>query len=197
MAKKQKRNKTASKNIILFIFAVLLVAAISFGIIVLIKQMQADKSEKNDTRDKNTASNELKEEDLNNEDKVAEASNNTKDRMEADEQAKADTTVDRDESGKKIAKPEISFLQLDGDKVAVGGAIYNLNETGGECLYSFTKSGANLEFRADVLPNPSYISCSTMQIDKTKFTTGVWSVKIKYKSNTAEGESEAKSITIQ
>lgn len=197
MAKKQKR-KTASKHIIGFILALLLVAALTCGIIVLIKQIQADKSEKDNVQDKNTASTSLEsEEDLKNEDKVAENSNNAKDRMEADEEAKAKTTVDVDESGKKIANPEITILQVEDDKIIVGGAIYNINETGGECLYSFTKSGASLEFKTEILPNPSYISCSTMQIDKNKFTTGTWSVKIKYKSNAAEGESEAKSITIQ
>lgn len=197
MAKKQTRNKTASKNIIVFILAVLLVAALSFGIIILIKQMQSDKAEKNNIQDKNTASNALNEEDLVDNDKVTEFSNNAKDRMDADEEAKADTTVDQDEAGLKIAKPEISFIAEEGDKIAVGGEIININETGGTCTYIFTKGDSVVSASTGTLPNPTYISCETARIDKSKFTSGTWSVKIQYKSNNAEGESEAKSYTIQ
>ena len=197
MAKKQTRNKTASKNIIVFILAVLLVAALSFGIIILIKQMQSDRAEKDSAQDKNTASNTLSEEDLADDDKVTEFSNNAKDRMDADEEAKADTTVDQDETGLKIAKPEISFIAEEGDKIAVGGEIININETGGTCTYIFTKGDSVVSASTGTLPNPTYISCETARIDKSKFTSGTWSVKIQYKSNNAEGESEAKSYTIQ
>lgn len=197
MAKKQTRNKTASKNIIVFILAVLLVAALSFGIIILIKQMQSDKAEKDSAQDKNTASDTLSEEDLADDDKVTEFSNNAKDRMDADEEAKADTTVDQDETGLKIAKPEISFIAEEGDKIAVGGEIININETGGTCTYIFTKGGSAVSASTGTLPNPTYISCETARIDKSKFTSGTWSVKIQYKSNNAEGESETKSYTIQ
>lgn len=197
MAKKQTRNKTASKNIIVFILAVLLVAALSFGIIILVKQVKSDKAEKNNAQDKNTASNTLSEEDLADDDKVTESSNNAKDRMDADEEAKADTTVDQDETGLKIAKPEISFIAEEGDKIAVGGEIININETGGTCTYIFTKGGSAVSASTGTLPNPTYISCETARIDKSKFTSGTWSVKIQYKSNNAEGESEAKSYTIQ
>ena len=197
MAKKQTRNKTASKNIIVFILAVLLVAALSFGIIILIKQMQSDKVEKDSAQDKNTASDTLSEEDLADDDKVTEFSNNAKDRMDADEEAKADTTVDQDETGLKIAKPEISFIAEEGDKIAVGGEIININETGGTCTYIFTKGDSVVSASTGTLPNPTYISCETARIDKSKFTSGTWSVKIQYKSNNAEGESEAKSYTIQ
>lgn len=197
MAKKQTRNKTASKNIIVFILAVLLVAALSFGIIILIKQIQSDKAEKDSAQDKNTASDTLSEEDLADDDKVTEFSNNAKDRMDADEEAKADTTVDQDETGLKIAKPEISFIAEEGDKIAVGGEIININETGGTCTYIFTKGGSAVSASTGTLPNPTYISCETARIDKSKFTSGTWSVKIQYKSNNAEGESETKSYTIQ
>lgn len=197
MAKKQKR-KTASKHIIGFILTILLVAALTCGIIVLIKQLEADKSEKDNIQDKNTASNILEtEEDLKDEEKVAQSSNDAKDRMDADEEAKEKAIVAQDESGKKIAKPEISFIAEEDDKIAVGGEITNINETGGTCTYIFTKGSSVVTAGVNTLPNPSYISCETARIDKSKFTSGTWSVKIQYKSNAAEGESEAKSYTIQ
>ena len=200
MAKNKKRDKkTASKNIVLFIFAILLVAAITLGIIILIKQANSDKSsEKDSIQNRNTADTILQsEEDLKDEDKVAESSNNAKDRMEADEKAKADTTIEVDDSGLKIAKPVLNFVSLEGDKIVAGGAVPNVNETGGKCLYSFSKNGVSMEFSADPLPNPSYISCETVRVDKAKFTNGTWTVKIKYKSNAAEGESETQTIQIQ
>lgn len=199
MAKKtKKRQKTASKNIVIFILSILLIAAITFGIIVLVKQAQRDKSEKDSAQDRNTASSATEnEEDLKDADKVAAASNDAKDRMEADEKVKADTTVEVDDAGLKIAKPVLSFVAIEGDKVAAGGAIYNINETGGKCTYSFSKDGAKLDFSTNTLPNPGYISCEAIRVDKNKFTAGTWTVKIIYKSNAAEGESETQNIRIQ
>ena len=198
MAKKQKRDKKTASNIVVFVIAILLVAAITFGIIVLIKMAQKDATENNKVQDRNTADEILKtEEDLKDEDKVAESSNNAKDRMEADEKAKADTTVEVDDSGLKIAKPVLNFVSMEGDKIAAGGAVPNINETGGKCTYSFSKEGAKIEFSTNTLPNPSYISCETVRVDANKFTSGTWTVKIIYKSNAAEGESETQNIRIQ
>ena len=198
MAKKQKRNKTASKNIVVFILAILLVAALTFGIMLLIQQIQSDqsKTEQDDAQDRNTANTALQnEEDLKNEDKVTQSSNDAKDRMEADEQAK--TPAKQTESGLNIAEPVVSFVAEEDGKIAAGGAIYNINESGGKCTYVFTKGDQSVSATAETLPNPSYISCETVRVDKTKFTSGTWQVKIQYKSNLSEGESEAQSITIQ
>jgi hypothetical protein len=198
MAKKQTRETFSSKNIIVFILAILLVAALSFGIIVLIKQIQADRTEKDAAHDTNTANSILQtEDDLKDENKVADSSNDAKDRMEADEKAKADAAVEMNESGLKIAKPEISFVATEDDKIAAGGAIYNINETDGTCTFTFRKGDVEISASGKTLPNPGYISCETVRVDKSKFTSGSWQVTIKYKSNTAEGESEAKSYTIQ
>ena len=196
MAKKQKR-KTASKHIIGFVLTILLVAALTCGIIVLIKQLEADKNEKDNVQDKNTASDVVKtEDDLKDENKVAQPSNDAKDRMEADEEAKEKTVVDQDESGKKIAKPEITFIAEENGKIVIGGDVSNINETGGTCTYIFTKGDNTITAGTGILPNPSYISCETARIDKSKFTSGTWSVKIQYKSNTSEGESETQSVEI-
>lgn len=198
MAQKQKRNKNTSKNIIIFILSVLLIAALTFGVIVFIKQIKSDnsKSDQDNALDQNTADTELKtEEDLKDEDKVAKSSNDAKDRMEADEKVKSQTK--QDESGKNIAEPVVSFVSEEDDKIAAGGAIYNINESGGTCTYIFSKGDTNITASAGILPNPSYISCETVRVDKAKFTKGTWQVKIQYKSNLSEGESETQSITIQ
>lgn len=199
MAKKQKKNKKTASNIIVLVIAVLCVAAISFGVIVLIKQMQSQNgSENSGAQDRNTADEILKtEEDLKDEDKVAASGNNAKDRMEADEKAKANTIVEQDDSGLKIARPVINFIAQEGDKIAVGGEISNINEAGGTCTYVFSNGSSVVTASTSTLPNPSYISCETARIEKSKLSSGTWSVKIKYKSNTAEGESEEQSYKVQ
>jgi cytoskeletal protein RodZ len=198
MAKKQKRNKNTSKNIIIFILSVLLIAALTFGVIVFIKQIKSDnsKSDQDNALDQNTADTELKtEEDFKDEDKVAKSSNDAKDRMEADEKVKSQTK--QDESGKNIAEPVVSFVSEEDGKIAAGGAIYNINESGGTCTYILSKGDTDITVSAGILPNRSYISCETVRVDKAKFTKGTWQVKIQYKSNLSEGESETQSITIQ
>ncbi len=197
MAKKQKHKKTASKNIIVFIFAILAVAAITCGVIVLIHQIRLDNGEKSDNaQDKNTANEILKtEDDLKDEEKVAESSNDAKDRMEADERVQQ--PVDKDLSGKNIAKPAINFISEEDGKIAIGGEIPNINETSGTCTYVFAKDGVEITSSTEILPNPSYISCKTARIDKSKFSAGKWQVKLKYKSETSEGESETQTFEIK
>lgn len=197
MVKNKKQNKTATKDISVFILAVLLVAAITFGVVALIKQSQSkENGEKDSAQDKNTASEILKtEEDLQDEDKVADSSNDAKDRMEADEKTKV--PVETDESGLIIANPEISFVAEEGNKIAAGGAIYNVNESEGTCTYIFSKGDSTITASTKILPNPGYISCETARIEKSKFSSGTWNVKIQYKSNTAEGESETQTYTIK
>lgn len=197
MTKKQKTSKTAFKYIIGIVFAVLVVAAVTCGVIAFMRQLEHEKDkEKDNAQNRNTASDILKtEDDLKDEEKVAESSNTAKDIMDAEAEQK--TVVEQDDSGLKIAKPEISFIADENGQIAVGGQVTNINETEGTCTYVFTKGDSEVSASAGILPNPSYISCETARIDKSKFTSGVWSVKIEYKSKTAEGASEAQNFTIQ
>ncbi len=136
------------------------------------------------------------ESDLHDEEKVTEASNDAKDRMEADDARASAQTVERDDTGKKIAKPVVSFVSAETNEVIASGIVPNINELEGGCTFVFTKDSATISQSSNILPGPSYISCETVHIDKSKFTSGTWTVKIQYKSNTAEGESEAQTIQI-
>ncbi len=192
MAKKQKLQEKSSKNIVIFTLAILAVAAISFGVIVLVKQIQSDKS-KEASKPQESGNVLQTEEDLKDEEKVAAASNDAKDRFEADQEKK--TEVEHNESGLKVAKPVINFVADGDDKVEVGGDIPNINELEGTCTYEFTKGDSVITISKGILPNPSYISCEAASIEKTKLSSGTWNIKIKYKSNTSEGESEAQTYT--
>jgi cytoskeletal protein RodZ len=196
---KNKNSSNTIRNVAIFGGAVILVAVLVFSAFVLIRQYQlAKEGEKDNASDTNTASEILKtEEDLKDEDKVAQSSNDAKDRFEEDEDRKAATTVEQDASGLNIAKPELSYVAEENGFIVAGGAITNINETEGSCTYVFTKDGAKVTQTAGILPNANYISCEAVRVEKSKFTSGTWTVKIQYKSNKSEGESETQTITIQ
>lgn len=201
MAKNKKR-KNYSSDILTFIIAAILVAVVVFGIVVMIRQNSpSDAQSQQDARNNNTASDIIKnEEDLKDENKVAESSNDSKDRAEAQARNEEEDrkTVEQTASGLKVAKPIITFIDgNEADAVVVGGEVSNINETGGKCTIVFTKGSDVISVSTNTLPNASYISCEAGRIEKNKLSAGEWKVKIQYKSNYAEGESEAQSYTVQ
>ena len=202
MAKNKKRKNHLS-DIFTFIIAAILVAVVVFGIVIMIQQNSPSEGPKQqDARNINTASDTLKtEEDLKDENKVAESSNDSKDRAEAQARNEEEDkkTVAQTTSGLKVAKPIITFIDdiKDPDFVEVSGYISNLNETGGKCTIVFTKGSDVVSVSTNTLPNATYVSCEAGRIEKSKLSAGEWKVKIQYKSNYAEGESEAQSYTAQ
>lgn len=200
MAKNKKKSKHIS-DILTFVIAAILVAVVVFGIVVMIRQNSPTESEQpKEARNINTASDTLKtEEDLKDEDKVAESSNDSKDRAEAQARNEEEDkkTVAQTESGLKVAKPNINYIAQEGDFIVVGGDVSNINETGGKCTIVFSQGSKTESVTTDTLPNPSYVSCEAGRIEKSKLSAGEWKVKIQYKSNYAEGESEAQNYTIQ
>ena len=183
---KQKQTKTASNILLITIIGIAIVAIASCALLLLLDKKS----------DNNSTSSSLEtEEELTNEEKIAASSNDAKDRMEKDEENRIENA--KNDEGLLIATPQISFIAIEGDKVAAGGNVMNINETEGTCTYVFTKDDEVITMDTGILPNPSYISCETARFDKSNFTSGTWSLKIKYKSNTAEGESEAQTYTAQ
>ena len=201
MAKNKKRKNFLS-DIFTFVIAAILVAVVVFGIVIMIRQNSpSDSPKQQDARNNNTASDILKtEEDLKDENKVAESSNDSKDRAEAQARNEEEDkkTVAQTTSGLKIAKPTITFVDPnEADAIVVGGEVSNINETGGTCTIIFSKGGTEVSVTTNTLPNASYISCEAGRIEKSKLSSGEWKITIKYKSNYAEGESEAQSYTVQ
>ena len=201
MAKNKKRKNHLS-DIFTFIIAAILVAVVVFGIVIMIQQNSPSEGPKQqDARNINTASDTLKtEEDLKDENKVAESSNDSKDRAEAQARNEEEDkkTVAQTTSGLKVAKPMITFIDgNEPDTVVVGGEVSNINETGGKCTIVFTKGSDVVSVSTNTLPNANYVSCEAGRIEKSKLSAGEWKVKIQYKSNYAEGESEAQSYTVQ
>lgn len=202
---KNKKTKKLIGNILTSIVAILLIAAIVMGVILLFRQNddnapKPQQKQQDYARDVNTASDKIKtEEDLKDEEKVAEASNDTKDRQEADNrtEAAAKEAAKKTESGSIVAEPEITYIADENGDTIVGAEVRNINETGGSCTYTFTRGSTSTSVTTGINAGPSYISCEAARFAKGKLTSGTWSVTVKYKSNTAEGESEAQSYSVQ
>lgn len=196
MAKNKNKN-TKIQSVIFCVVAIIVSGAVTFGVFMLARHLNThDSNNKSpNTTEQNSPDIIRTEEDAKDEEKAAASSMDAKDRAEAAENAK--TEVEKNSAGLKVAKPELSFVAAEGDKIAVGGFIPNINETEGTCTFVFTKDSETVTESTGILPNPSYISCETARIEKSRFTSGTWNVKIKYKSNLSEGESEAQTYTIQ
>ena len=203
---KNKKTKKLIKNFFTAIIAILLIAAIVLGVILLFRQNENStpkpQPQQDYARDINTASDKIKtEDDLKDEEKVAESSNDAKDRQEADDnaQAKAKEATKKTESGTLVAEPEITYTYTDNETgdTLVGAEVRNINETGGKCTYTFTRGSTSTSVTTGINAGPSYISCEAARLPKGKLSSGTWSVTVKYKSNTAEGESEAQSYSVQ
>ncbi len=201
---KNKKTKKFIKNFFTTIIAIILVAAIVLGIILLFRQNENStpkpQPQQDYARDVNTASDKIRtEEDLKDEEKVAESSNDAKDRQEADDRTQAEVreATKKTESGMLVAEPEITYIADEDGDTLVGAEVRNVNETGGKCTYTFKRGSTSTSVTTGVNAGPSYISCEAARLPKGKLSSGTWSVTVKYKSNTAEGESEAQSYSVQ
>lgn len=201
---KNKKTKKLIKNFFTTIIAILLIAAIVLGVILLFRQNENStpkpQPQQDYARDINTASDKIKtEDDLKDEEKVAESSNDAKDRQEAEDnaQAEAKEATKKTESGTLVAEPEITYIADEDGDTLVGAEVRNINETGGKCTYTFTRGSTSTSVTTGINAGPSYISCEAARLPKGKLSSGTWSVTVKYKSNTAEGESEAQSYSVR
>jgi len=201
---KNKKTKKLLKNIFTTLIAIILIGAIVLGVLLLFRQNESEtpkpQKQQDYARDTNTASEKIRtEEDLKDEEKVGEASNDTKDRQEADSRTDAEikASAKKNSAGLLVAEPEITYVANEDGDTLVGAEVRNLNETGGSCTFTFKKGSTTTSVTTGVNAGPSYVSCEAARFEKGKLTSGTWSVTVKYKSNSAEGESEAQSYTIQ
>jgi len=201
---KNKKTKKLLKNIFTTLIAIILIGAIVLGVLLLFRQNESEtpkpQKQQDYARDTNTASEKIRtEEDLKDEEKVGEASNDTKDRQEADSRTDAEikASAKKNSAGLLVAEPEITYVANEDGDTLVGAEVRNLNETGGSCTFTFKKGSTTTSVTTGVNAGPSYVSCEAARFEKSKLTSGTWSVTVKYKSNSAEGESEAQSYTIQ
>ena len=197
MPKKQtkKSHNQGSYNVAFCVLAVFVVAALTFSVLAIMHETQkndekiATKSDKN-TAEIITAVENNDEKAIENADGGKDAGANIKQLMNEEEDAREE--VKTDENGKKVANILVNYAYVDSGKLVAGATITNLVETGGKCEYIFSDGDNIYSVTTSTLPNAKNTPCEAASTTKT--TNGNWKVTVYYKSNSAEGESEAESF---
>lgn len=107
--------------------------------------------------------------------------------------------VERNENGLKIA--EVYIMNVGHDTangvVFASGVVTNVVNKSGTCTYTFTNGSETVVEVASAQPSPKETVCGMVNVDSSRFTPGQWSVQLNFKSDFAEGDSDATSFTIQ
>ena len=188
--KKQKtKRRIKFSSIVTVIMTIALVAAITLGILMILREPDEGLNLENNS-DLNTAPF-YSEENNKNDD-----TNESYDEKEAYEAANNPTEVKRDDDGKKIAEVYLVVNQND-ELLILSGRVTNFVEEGGTCTYILSSGSDEKVYEKSVLPDPKITYCEAVSIKKKELSGNNWSVKVKYQSNDAEGESEKQNISIQ
>ncbi len=125
------------------------------------------------------------------------ALSDVKDAAEAAEKTKEVATND---SGLKVAKPKVTYAGIEQNgSLVISGEISNISDTAGICSFVIQNGSKSTVIEHGILPNAKNSVCDAVYFEKgsedliknkNELGAGEWSVKIKYKSNYAEGESE-------
>jgi hypothetical protein len=151
---------------------------------IIAEQNNSDGGDKNDN---SNSGSEAKTEDLS-------------DIKEAAEAAEQRPEVKKDENGLKVAQPKVTYAGIGGDgRLVISGEITNILDQAGICSFVIQNGEKSTTIEHGILPNAKNSVCDAINFEassedfakiKSELGTGEWSVKIKYKSNYAEGESE-------
>jgi hypothetical protein len=122
------------------------------------------------------------------------AGNAQKDAQSSDKPAPAPT----DNNNKKAVQPTISYAKQNGSSVEVNAYVSGVAEENGTCTLIATLGNSTVTKQANGILNASTTNCPAFTIARSEFSSaGTWSVKVTYKSSTAEGTSAATSLEIK
>lgn len=114
------------------------------------------------------------------------------------EVASKEKEVAKNEAGLKIAEVYASGgYDAQNSQVYASGVITNVVNNTGTCTYTFTNGSETITETSEVLPSPKETICASVNLDKSRFTSDSWSVTLNFKSDYAEGTSDATTFTIQ
>jgi cytoskeletal protein RodZ len=124
---------------------------------------------------------------------------NSADAKELALKAAEEQEVERNENGLKIAEVYVMNVGHDTTNgvVFASGIITNIVNKSGSCTYTFTNGSETIVEVASAQPSPKETVCGMVNVDSSRFTPGQWSVQLNFKSDFAEGDSDATSFTIQ
>lgn len=124
---------------------------------------------------------------------------NTPEHPDTAEVKKPSTDMGSDEEaepGSTQYTPVISRISQDSDTVFVRAYVSTFDE--GQCALEMTKGTTTVTDSSGVSPQPSYLQCDGFDVDKSEFGAdykGQWSVKVIYKLNGQEYESQPQNFT--
>jgi hypothetical protein len=178
--------------------AVFFVAALGVGgYFAYQKFFKKDEPQASDIRDRNTASVVKDGQENSNSQSEDETDSNASKTLSEKEQDNWTKNQEKDsETGLTIAKPVIDDIYLEDNTVEISATITNVTNTEGVCTFVFSNGSKSFEKTTGVNPPKMMTECQELYVDKSEFTPGEWSVTLKYKSNSAEGTSDAKTFSI-
>jgi len=115
------------------------------------------------------------------------------------EKAAEEVEVEKNADGLKVAEVFISNAGQDtmNNVIFASGIITNVVNHSGDCTYTFSNGGETITESSSALPSAKETICGVVEIDSSRFTPGEWTVTLNYKSDFAEGVSDATTFTIQ
>ena len=99
-------------------------------------------------------------------------------------------------TGKQMVNVLITDAGIYDSNVEVRGFVSNTVEEQGSCVYVFTNSKTSIQKTTRPLSNPTSTSCETVKFDVTELQTGIWSVTLKFVSDTSYGISSPKEFIV-
>jgi len=124
---------------------------------------------------------------------------NSADAKEQAMKAAEEKEAEKNDAGLKIAEVYIANVGQDTNSnvIFASGVITNVVNNSGSCTYTFTNGSQTVTATGEVLPSAKETICSNIEVSTSQFSAGDWTVKLNFKSDYAEGESDATTFTIQ
>lgn len=191
------KNKHHEHNFLKLLGLLLLVAGLCFGGLVAWRHFngkdpfQPETEEITEPVAKNESSDVLEDE------KSGETTEGDDNKAEAVKDENSRDEIKKDKDGLKVATITLAAGYEDG-VATVHGSITNIVEEGGSCTYTLSgPNGKAVIKKTDTITDFHSTLCQAVEFSKDELGAGTWKASLKYKSNTAEGESETKTISIQ
>lgn len=106
-----------------------------------------------------------------------------------------DNAVNNEQKGSPKTSIIITDVAQYGNQIEVRAYATEISSSG-SCKITATKDNKVVSRTVRALPNANTSSCQTVDIPVADFTSGLWSIKIDYSSNTATAESNNVDINI-
>jgi hypothetical protein len=97
---------------------------------------------------------------------------------------------------KSVSLVIVDAAQYD-QQVEVRAYVAGVVENGGTCTYTFTSGSSKVTKQTKAVADATTTRCPTLDVAKSEFSVGNWSVSVSYKSLTAQGTSSAKSFEVK